>query len=118
MKAFSLAALKVRPRSHDHILEAALGTSQTITESMNHRYTKRQTPRETLPDAQTNADLYLFKNVKMLRATYQVKLLTFLASEAGKNLIIDVPEFFTPHSTLSGLMKEFPKTIRLQKSGK
>jgi hypothetical protein len=83
---------------------------------MNYRQTKHQVARGAFPDAQKGNDLYLFKHVSMLRATYQVRLLTYLASEAGKRLVINVPLHFKPHPTLSQLLKEFPKTIRIEKT--
>lgn len=85
---------------------------------MNYRRTKHQVARGAFPDAQHNDKIYLFKNVSMLRATYQIRLLVYLASEAGKELTIDVPPHFTPHSSLSRLMEEFPKTIRIEKASR
>lgn len=83
---------------------------------MNYRQTKHQVARGAFPDAQHQNNIYLFKNVSTLRATYQVRLLTYLAAEAGKTLIIDVPSHFKPHPSLSKLVKEFPKTIRIEKA--
>lgn len=82
---------------------------------MNYRYTKHQVARGTLPDALKEDRIFLFKKVSTLRATYQIRLLTFLASEAGKKLIVNVPKHFKPHSSLTIFMKEFPKTIRIGK---
>jgi hypothetical protein len=82
---------------------------------MNYRYTKHQVARGAFPDAQKNDKIYLFKKVSTLRATYQIRLLTYLASEAGKKLIISVPTYFKPHPSLSRFMNEFPKTIRIEK---
>lgn len=81
---------------------------------MNYRYTKHQVARGAFPDAQKNGDIFLFKKASTLRATYQIKLLTFLASEAGRRLIIRVPVYFIPHESLSQFMKEFPKTIKIE----
>jgi hypothetical protein len=83
---------------------------------MNYRYTQHQVARAAFPDAQKGNEIYLFKYVSTLRATYQIRLLTFLASEAGKQLVIDVPQHFKPHPSLSRLQKEFPKTIRITKT--
>lgn len=83
---------------------------------MNYRQTKHQVARGAFPDAQKGNDIYLFKNVSTLRATYQVRLLTYLASEAGRRLIIDVPKHFKPHPSLSQFMKEFPKAVRIEKA--
>jgi hypothetical protein len=83
---------------------------------MNYRYTKHQVARGAFPDAQKNDEIYLFKKVSTLKGTYQIRLLTFLASEAGKKLISDVPTYFKSHPSLTRLMKEFPKTRRIEKS--
>ncbi len=48
-------------------------------------------PRGTRPDAETAGAVHLFKRVSRLRATHQVRLLAFLASERGKALVIHVP---------------------------
>ena len=83
---------------------------------MNYRQTKHQVARGAFPDAQSGDKIYLFKNVSTLRATYQVRLLTYLASEAGKKLIIDVPSRFKLHPSLRQLMKEFPKTLQIKRT--
>ncbi len=83
---------------------------------MNYRQTKHQVARGAFPDAQKGNEIYLFKHVSTLRATYQVRLLTYLALEAGRKLVINVPSHFKPHATLSQLLKEFPKTIRIEKT--
>jgi hypothetical protein len=85
---------------------------------MNYRQTKHQVARGAFPDAQQQDKIYLFKNVSTLRATYQVRLLAYLASEVGKKLIIDVPQHFRPHSSLSSLMKEFPKTVYIKRTSR
>ena len=85
---------------------------------MNYRQTKHQVARGAFPDAQKGNEIYLFKNVSTLRATYQVRLLTYLASEAGKKLIIDVPQHFKLHPSLSQFIKEFPKVIRIEKASR
>lgn len=83
---------------------------------MNYRQTKHQVARGAFPDAQTHDKIYLFKNVSTLRATYQVRLLTYLASEAGRKLVINVPAHFKAHPSLSRLAQEFSKTIRIEKT--
>jgi len=59
---------------------------------MEYRQTKHQVPRGTKPDAIKDNKFYLVKKLKILRATYQVRLLIFLASESGKKLIFLVPK--------------------------
>jgi hypothetical protein len=48
--------------------------------------------RATCPDAETDTRLYLVKNVSVLRATYQVRLLAYRAMVEHKELILKVPE--------------------------
>jgi hypothetical protein len=85
---------------------------------MNYHQTKHQVARGAFPDAQNQDKIYLFKNVSTLRATYQVRLLTYLAAETGKKLIINVPSHCKLHPSLSQLTKEFPKAIRIEKASR
>jgi len=48
-------------------------------------------PRAALPDAETADAVYLVKNVSILRATYQIRLLAYLAAARGKRLVLKVP---------------------------
>lgn len=48
-------------------------------------------PRGALPDAETADAVYLIKNVSVLRATYQIRLLAYLAAGRGKRLVLKVP---------------------------
>lgn len=54
------------------------------------------------------------KNVAVLRPTYEVRLLAFLAAEAGKKLLILVPQHFNPHPAFSRFIAEFPKTVQIE----
>ena len=83
---------------------------------MIYRQTEHQVARAAFPDAVSEDKVYLFKRCSTLRATYQVRLLAYLAAEAGKKLIIDAPEHLKPHPSLTRLMEEFPKTIRIGKA--
>jgi hypothetical protein len=82
---------------------------------MEYKYTRHQIPRGTKPDAETYDKLYLLKNVSTLRATYQVRMLTFLAMEKGKKLEILVPKHFKAHPSLRDYMKENRKLIKIVK---
>jgi hypothetical protein len=42
-------------------------------------------------DADDDERLYLIKGASSLRATYQVRLLTFMAMKRGKKLVVTVP---------------------------
>jgi hypothetical protein len=58
---------------------------------MTTTQTKHQVPRGTRADAEKFNRLYLIKNVKSLRATYQIRLLTYRAVTEGLKLVLKVP---------------------------
>ena len=68
----------------------------------------RLQPRGTRPDAETSEKIYLIKRVPTLRATYQVRLLLFLAAHRGKKLILRVPAACQFDDTLRGLLQARP----------
>jgi len=59
---------------------------------IGYRYTRHQVPRGARPDAISGRDWYLIKNVTTLRLTYQLRLLTYGASQAGARLHLRVPK--------------------------
>jgi hypothetical protein len=79
---------------------------------MQLKYTRHQVPRGTRPDAETLDKIYLIKNVSTLRATYQIKLLTFKAVEDRKKLVLKVPEVCRFHASLKDLIKRSGSTIK------
>jgi hypothetical protein len=78
---------------------------------MELKYTRHQVPRGSLPDAESIDKIYLIKNVSMLRATYQVRLLTFKAIQTYKKLVLKVPPTCQFHPSLKGLIKLTGKSI-------
>ena len=78
---------------------------------MDLRFTKYQIPRAARADAETFNKIYLVKNVSFLRATYQIRLLTFKAVESGKKLILKVPQSCRLHATLKSLIKATGQAI-------
>lgn len=54
--------------------------------------TRHQVPRGARADAETIDKIYLVKNVSILRATYQIRLLAFKAASNHKKLILKVPK--------------------------
>ncbi len=58
---------------------------------MQLMYTKSQIPRGARPDAEAHDAIYLIKNVRFLRATYQVKILLYRAEQEQRKLILRVP---------------------------
>ena len=75
-------------------------------------YTIHQTPRGTRPDAETLDKIWLIKNVSMLRATYQIKLLAFKAVECRKKLMLKVPKSCKFHSSIKNLIRASGTTIK------
>ena len=69
------------------------------------KYTRHQVPRGALPDAETLDKIFLIKNVSTLRATYQVKLLAFKATQSYKKLVLKVPGRCQFHASLKKLIK-------------
>lgn len=82
---------------------------------MQVRYTKHQVPRSARADAETFDRLILLKNVSILRATYQIKLLAYRALETEKKLVIVIPQHSKMDRTLRDLIKELPKVIRVER---
>jgi hypothetical protein len=79
---------------------------------MQYHYTRHQVPRGSCPDAETIDKIYLIKNVSMLRATYQVRLLAFKATESRKKLMLKVPKTCQFHASLKELIKTTTPTIK------
>jgi hypothetical protein len=82
---------------------------------MQLRYTKFQVPRGAFADAETEDKIYLFKGVSLLRLTYQIRLLTFRATETNKKLVIRVPRRGTIHRSLKDFMGKFSTVIQIEK---
>ena len=78
---------------------------------MEPKYTRHQVPRGTRPDAETIDKIYLIKNVSTLRATYQVRLLTFKAVQTSRKIMLKVPRTCQFHTSLKDLIKLTGKTI-------
>lgn len=79
---------------------------------MQLKYTRHQVPRGSRPDAETIDKIYLIKNVSMLRATYQIRLLVLKAMESRKKLVLKVPQSCQFHGSLKDLIKITRNSIR------
>jgi len=82
---------------------------------MEFKNTKHQVARGTRPDHETYDKLFLIKNVSELRTTYQIRLLTYLASQKQKVLIIEVPKHCKIHRSLQEFKKQFSNLIKIKK---
>ena len=80
---------------------------------MNFRYTKSQVARGAFADSEKGNEIHVFKNVLNLRATYQMRLLLYRASEEGKKLVLHVPKQCAFDPLLNGLLNEFRKFVRV-----
>ncbi|UCD58263.1 MAG: hypothetical protein JSV16_03885 [Candidatus Hydrogenedentota bacterium] len=83
---------------------------------VEYRYTRHQVARAALPDAETDRRIYLIKNVSVLHATYQVRLLAFAAMQKGKKLVLRIPRNCTLGPSLKRLRKEHPKLIEVERA--
>jgi hypothetical protein len=79
---------------------------------MEFKFTRHQVPRGARPDAEAANKIYLIKNVAVLHATYQVRLLAFKASTTGKKLILEVPKKSRLAPSLKELMRSLPNVIK------
>jgi len=79
---------------------------------MEFKFTRHQVPRGARPDAETASKVYLIKNVAVLHATYQVRLLAFKASTSGKKLILKLPKASRLAPSLKELMRDLPNVIK------
>lgn len=79
------------------------------------RYTPHQVARGTRADAEKGDRLYLLKNVSMLRATYQIRLLLYMAQVARKKLVLRVPKICKLASDMTELRREHPNTLIVER---
>ena len=82
---------------------------------MDFRYTSKQVARGSRPDARTDGEWYLFKNVMFLRLTYQVRLLTFAAGEEAVQLVIRVPRGCVESVDLSAFLEANRSVVRIER---
>jgi hypothetical protein len=69
-------------------------------------------PRGTRPDAETPRRIYLVKQVLVLRATYQIRLLALKAAAQGKQLVLQVPRGCRFDRPLADLAAAMPGVIQ------
>lgn len=79
------------------------------------KHARHQIPRATLPDAETHDRLYLIKNVSMLRATYQVRLLLYRAEQSGKKLVLRLPRACKIAPDLTALRREHRNSMVVER---
>ncbi len=82
---------------------------------MKYVYTKHQTPRGAMADAEVDNKMYLIKRVSQLRLTYQIRMLTYIAKEQNKKLIIQLPETTKIHGSLRGFIRDASGLIKVER---
>ena len=82
---------------------------------MEYRNTKHQVARGTRPDAEDYGKYYLIKKVSEMRATYQVRLLLYMATGNESKLILMIPKKAKIHKSLRKLQKQFSKHIKIER---
>lgn len=80
------------------------------------RYTVHQVARGSRPDATVGTRWYLVKKVRLLRLTYQIRLLTFLARERDASLVIRVPRLARLSRDLQQFTKDHRSIVRVEKA--
>ena len=78
-------------------------------------YTKHQTIRGSLADGEDIDKLIIIKKVSSLHLTYQIKVLTYMASTKGKKLIIITPRDVKILPSLKQYVKENSKIVKIEK---
>lgn len=75
------------------------------------RMTRHQVARGSRPDAETSDKLFLIKQVSELRATYQIRVLAYRASQERRTLVIVLPKQSKVHSDLSTFMQSHTNIV-------
>ena len=74
-------------------------------------------PRGTLPDAVNNNAIYLIKATSILHATYQVRMLTFMARKEGKQLVLLLNAKCLLHECLLSWLRNLePDLVRIERA--
>lgn len=79
------------------------------------KYTRHQVPRGTRADAEANNRVYLIKSASVLRATYQIRLLLYMAQKTGKKLVLSVRKDCSLAPDLAELRDEYSNTLLIER---
>jgi hypothetical protein len=82
---------------------------------MKYKLTSQQVARRSRPDAERGNEMYLLKNVTSLRATYQIRLLTYRAVEEQMRLVIRVPKACKIHESLRTLAEDNSRYLKIER---
>ncbi|CAN7307427.1 hypothetical protein [Knoellia sp. LjRoot47] len=78
-------------------------------------HTSGQVPRGARPDAVKDNWPHLIKNVSRLRCTYQIRVLTALAEDAGQRLVVVVPKGTRLSRDLTQFIRDHKASIRVDR---
>jgi hypothetical protein len=79
-------------------------------------YTKHQTLRGSMPDADVGGILYLIKNVSEMRLTYQIKLLAYMAKSKNKKLSVRLLKATKVHSSLRDFVRASDGLVKIERT--
>jgi hypothetical protein len=79
------------------------------------RYTRHQVARGTRPDAEVGERLYVIKFSSSLRLTYQIRLLTFLAHERRRKLVLRIRRSCKVDAALRRFVKEHSRVVKIER---
>jgi len=82
---------------------------------MEYRYTPHQVARGSRPDAVAGNMWYLIKAASLVRLTYQIRILTFMATERGARLVIRVPKSSRVSPDLRAFVKANSRVLKVEK---
>jgi len=83
--------------------------------TMRFRQTRHQTPRGTRADKEGDEGFVLYKQVRRLHATYQLRLLLFRAVKENKVLVLLLPDACELEADLLELQRENPNNLVVQR---
>lgn len=83
---------------------------------MDFAYTRHQTPRGSMPDAEVGNKLYLIKNVSEMRLTYQIKMLVYVAHSQGKKVIVQLPKHASIHASLREFVRNSNGVVKIERA--
>lgn len=73
-----------------------------------------RSPRGSMPDSVTEQAFYLIKACSVMRATYQVRLLTYFATQRGARLVLDLKPGCLVHDSLKRFAAQNPQHLHIQ----
>lgn len=83
--------------------------------SIEYRYTRHQVARAARADHETEAAIYLLKNVSSLHLTYQISLLAYRALQEGRKLVLRIPKRCKVQPRLQEFQRRLSTTVRIER---